>query len=213
MRLFSTILIALLLSNTALGATVVIQNDSDWDIHYLYLSPTYSNDWGPDQLGDHVIGSGSRYKLKGVSCDTYDVRIVDEDADECVITEVALCIFKEEWRITNDYLLECQGRTQGAANVVQANGTMTLLNASQWAIYELYISRSNQSTWGEDVLGDDIWGTGGTVDLWNIECANYDLRLVDEDSDVCELSEVFLCGAEGTVTLTDEVLLGCQAGF
>lgn len=208
MRVILLILIGLLASNTAMGSKVVIENESDWDIHFLYLSPTSSDDWGPDQLGDEVLSSGSRFKIKGIDCDTYDVRIIDEDDDECVLTEIPLCIFKETWEIDNDLLLSCQEQTQGED--ADTGGTMTLYNGSQWSIFEVYISRSDESHWGEDLLGDNTWSSGETLDIWNLQCADYDLRLVDEDDDVCELHEVFLCGDEGTETLTDEDLLECQ---
>jgi len=210
MRCFWLILLGILASGAAMGSSVVIENDSDWEIHFLYLSPTSSSDWGPDQLGDNIIGSGSQYKLKGISCDTYDVRIVDEDADECILSEIPLCLFKEHWVIDNDMLLGCQNQTQ--RGVSQNQGTMTLYNASQWSIYELYISPSHQSTWGDDILGKDTWSSGTSVDVWNISCGDYDMRLVDEDSDVCQIDEIFLCGDEGTMTLTDDILLRCQ-GF
>ena len=209
MRLLTIALISLLASNAAFGASVVIKNYSDWDIYNLYLSPTSSNDWGPDQLDNDVITSGSSYKLKGISCDTYDVRLIDEDNDVCILSDVALCIFKETWEIDNDLLLSCQGQTQ-VSNTQATGGTMTLYNASQWNIRELYISPSQQSNWGEDVLGSDIWGSGGTVDVWNLDCGEYDMRMVDEVDDVCQIDNIYLCGNEGTVTLTDEILLGCQ---
>ena len=125
MRIFPVILVSLLASHTALGATIIIENESDWDIHFLYLSPSASDEWGPDQLGDDVIISGSRYKLKGVGCNTYDVLIVDEDSDECILSQIPMCTGKEYWEIGNDLLLSCQEETQGDD---EGSGTMTLYN-------------------------------------------------------------------------------------
>ena len=48
------------------------------------------------------------------------------------------------------------------------------------------------------------------VDVWNLDCGEYDMRMVDEVDDVCQIDNIYLCGNEGTVTLTDEILLGCQ---
>jgi len=42
-----------------------------------------------------------------------------------------------------------------------------------------------------------------------MSCGSYDVRLVDEDGDACELRDVSLCGSE-QATLTQEDLLACQ---
>ena len=94
---------------TASGkATVTVSNRSDWEIHHFYLSPADENHWGPDQLGDDVIGTGESFTLKDIPCDTYDVKLVDEDGDECVIGSVDLCAQKDHWVITSDDLLDCE---------------------------------------------------------------------------------------------------------
>ena len=89
-------------------AQVKIVNRSLWDIHYLYISPVDDEEWGPDQLGDDVIESGESFTLREIPCDAYDVKIVDEDDDECVVAAVVLCAGKDHWVIENDALLECQ---------------------------------------------------------------------------------------------------------
>lgn len=89
-------------------ATVTIQNKADWDIHHFYLSSTEEKDWGPDQLGKDTIGKGEFFKLTDVPCDNYDVKLVDEDGDQCVIEDVDICGSEEVWTITNKDLLKCQ---------------------------------------------------------------------------------------------------------
>jgi len=90
-------------------ATVVITNDSQWAIHNLYLSDTDSNEWGPDQLGEKVIDSGGgTFTLTDIPCNAYDVKLVDEDGDECVVNAIALCADKGNWTITDEPLLACQ---------------------------------------------------------------------------------------------------------
>lgn len=96
-----------------LASTVTIVNDSDWAIHYLYLSPTSDNEWGPDQLGDEVIApNGGTFELHSIPCDTYDVKLVDEDGDECVVGAVDLCLDDDVWHITSAKLLACQSETE-----------------------------------------------------------------------------------------------------
>ncbi len=116
MKLKYTILVAALVSGVVLAgaydSVVSIRNKSSWDIHEMYLSSTDSDDWGPDQLGEHVIGNGETFKLNGIPCDDYDVKLVDEDGDECVVGGVQLCADADSWVISDDDLLECQSATE-----------------------------------------------------------------------------------------------------
>lgn len=94
------------------NSQVKILNKSDWAIHELYLSPTSDDEWGPDQLGEFVIDAGGdTFTLRNIPCDDYDVRLVDEDGDACVVNEVKLCGDRDTWQITNDDLLACQVAT------------------------------------------------------------------------------------------------------
>ena len=90
-------------------ATVAIHNTSDWKLDHLYLSPTDEAEWGADQLGDKVIASGEKFTLSGIPCNTWDVKVVDQDGDECVIEAVDLCKDNSQWTITSKDLLACQG--------------------------------------------------------------------------------------------------------
>jgi hypothetical protein len=110
---------ALLLGLVAIGVcvakgsgAVTIKNKSNWEIHELYLSAADEDEWGPDQLGKHVIATGGSYTLTDVPCDKYDVRLVDEDGDECVVAHVSLCAERNTWVIKDDDLLSCQSETE-----------------------------------------------------------------------------------------------------
>lgn len=99
---------ALMSGALARDASVTIHNQSAWDIYQLYLSSTGDRGWGDDQLGEDVIESGARFRLHGIPCDDYDVRIVDEDDDVCIIGDVSLCGDRETWVIEDADLLACQ---------------------------------------------------------------------------------------------------------
>ena len=90
------------------GARVKIINQSKWEIHHLYLSPKGDNEWGPDQLGEEIIKKGHTFTLTNIRCNHYDIRVVDEDGDECVIEDVSLCRDESFWKITDKALLECE---------------------------------------------------------------------------------------------------------
>lgn len=96
-------------ANAAGKSDVTVHNDSDFAIFHFFLSPSEEDQWGPDQLGDHVIKNGGSFTLTGVPCDEYDVKLVDEDGDECIVPAVDVCGEDDEWVITDDDLLECEG--------------------------------------------------------------------------------------------------------
>src|SRR5215213_7417316 len=106
-------------------ATVTIRNKSDWEIHHLFLSPADTDTWGPDQLGEAVISTGGSFMLNSIPCDSYDVRLVDEDGDECIVEAVDICRSSEGWVITNDDLLECErfGTADGYATRSCSSGS------------------------------------------------------------------------------------------
>lgn len=93
-------------------ATVTIHNKSDWKLDHFYLSPAAESEWGPDQLGEKVIGTGEKFTLTGVPCNTWDIKVIDEDGDECVIEKVDLCKDNSQWTVTNKELLACQADTE-----------------------------------------------------------------------------------------------------
>lgn len=89
-------------------SAVTISNESSWEIHQFYLSPANQQAWGPDQLRDQVIATEATFTLQGIPCGEYDVRLVDEDGDECVVGAVPLCADNDQWVISDDDLLACQ---------------------------------------------------------------------------------------------------------
>lgn len=100
----------LLMSFSAFGgsdSTVTVENYSDWVIMEFFMSSSDDYDWGPDQLEEEVLATGDSLTLYGVSCDYWDIMIVDEDNDECVLEEVDLCGDSAVWQITNNELLDC----------------------------------------------------------------------------------------------------------
>jgi hypothetical protein len=113
MRKLTLAALALLLCLPAFAAhkkkaTIKVVNQSKWEIHHLYLSSTSDKHWGEDQLGDEVIDTGESFTLTHIDCDDYDIKLVDEDGDECVVEEVNLCGEETVWKITDKILLKCE---------------------------------------------------------------------------------------------------------
>ncbi|HWM94182.1 MAG TPA: hypothetical protein VN493_25720 [Thermoanaerobaculia bacterium] len=96
-------------AHAAKKSDVTVHNKSEWAINHFFLSPIDDEQWGSDQLGDEVINKGEEFTLTGVPCDSYDVKLVDEDGDECVVEEVDICGSDDDWVITDEDLLDCEG--------------------------------------------------------------------------------------------------------
>jgi hypothetical protein len=96
------------------ASSIKVHNKSKWEIHHLFLSPTSEKDeWGPDQLGDAVIkANGGTFTLTDIECNKYDIKIVDEDGDECIVSAVSLCDDSAVWNITDERLLKCEKKSE-----------------------------------------------------------------------------------------------------
>jgi len=112
----SLCLILLLASSVLAGpkkgrATVEIINDSSWDIYQLYISPSHTDEWGPDQLADAILAAGESLLIYDILCNDYDLMFVDEDGDRCIIEEETLCVDDSVWHITDEGLISCEWST------------------------------------------------------------------------------------------------------
>ena len=92
------------------GISIKFDNKSQFAIHHLFLSPVKENEWGPDQLGDKdedVIEPGETFTLNQIAPNKYDVKIVDEDDDECVVAGVKIAA-NETVTLNDADLVGCQ---------------------------------------------------------------------------------------------------------
>lgn len=105
------LLFATLTSAAAMAdSTIQIVNQSGWELHEIYFSPTSQENWGDDHLGDQVLEQGDSLTLTGVESGRWDIRLVDEDGDECTLEDVHITE-SEQWVVTEDDLLGCQAAT------------------------------------------------------------------------------------------------------
>ena len=90
--------------------SVTIVNNSSFEFHNMYLSPTSTNQWGPDQLEDKVIGAGESFTLNNIPQGDFDFKLIDEDGDECIAAGVELEA-SETVAFNDDMLVGCQVAT------------------------------------------------------------------------------------------------------
>ena len=91
---------------------VTFRNDSSWAINELYFSRSAANTWGRDQLGHKTVRTGDAFTLNEIPCGTYDVKLVDEEGDQCDIDRVQLCAESHTWSIRDKDLARCQAHTR-----------------------------------------------------------------------------------------------------
>lgn len=87
---------------------VTLENRSNFAIYHAYLSPVNRDIWGPDQLGSVILYTNQYYTLlDGFRPGYYDLKLVDNDGDKCVVTNVRIN-GNTTWSITNAWLLSCE---------------------------------------------------------------------------------------------------------
>ena len=91
-----------------LDSTLTIENESSYSFAEINLSPEDATSWGSDLLGADILLPGEVLQVSGVTCDVYDIRIVDDEGDECVLSSVDLCLDNAVWRIDDTELAACQ---------------------------------------------------------------------------------------------------------
>jgi len=90
------------------GASLTIDNDSSFTIIELNISPVGEASFGADLLGADVLEPGDSFVISQLDCDVYDIRLLDEDNDECILADVDLCFDNAVWTLDDAELAACQ---------------------------------------------------------------------------------------------------------
>lgn len=154
--------------------TLLLDNRSDVTICYLYVAPSKSGEWGPDQFGEGVtISSDETFTLSNIPLGTYDMKI--EDCSNEIID------------LRYNVSLDASGYTW---TVTSTQATLTVINNSSYDLCFLYISTSS-TDWGPDQLHpDQIIGPGERVGFtvpsgtWNLRGETCDREIYWEQMGV-----------------------------
>ena len=139
-----------------------IVNRSPEDICYVLMSPSDSDSWGDDQLGENdLINPGDRQTFT-MPRGTYDIRA--ENCDEAAMATA--------WEVSSN--------TTVTAGQSGANVRLNVVNGSSSEVCFIFISGSNGDDWGDDWMGDmeslppdglrAFYVKGGTYDLMAADC-------------------------------------------
>lgn len=88
------------------ASSIDIVNDTGHAFTDLFLSPSSSADWGPDLL-DALLEDDETYSLVNIPCDQYDLMIVEDGGDECLLPAIPLCGSDEVWKFTEETWHAC----------------------------------------------------------------------------------------------------------
>jgi hypothetical protein len=105
-KLFLSCALVVASSVAALAGQLTVINSSDYVIHHLFVSPSQERSWGPDQLGKETIGRAERFTVRNIPDGTYDLKLVDEDDDECVVENVQVS-GTINWLLTDTVIENC----------------------------------------------------------------------------------------------------------
>jgi hypothetical protein len=89
------------------GYTVKINNLSDYAIYEVHLSAVNDPNWRGDLLGRQALPSGFSFTFGGTLRGHYDLKLVDEDDDVCIVPDVEVR-GTTVWDINNSWLLNCE---------------------------------------------------------------------------------------------------------
>ena len=104
------------------------------------------------------------------------------------------------------------GALSVAPSVADAQGSrfnLTVQNQSRYTIYQFYMSSSEDENWGPDLLGRNVLAPGQEFVVNNIMPGEWDIKMVDEDGDVCELRRVMIT-RNASYRITTQNLLRCE---
>lgn len=73
-----------------------------------------------------------------------------------------------------------------------ADASLLVVNESDYAIYELYLTEVDNPNWGPNLLRGDVLLPDEEL-LLGVDCGFYDALLIDEEGVECELYDLDLC--------------------
>jgi hypothetical protein len=97
LTLVSAFALVVLLAQSAFAdpRDFTLRNRSDVDIAYVYVSPSASDDWGDDIMGEDILSSGDSVDISfdTVQANTcvYDIKVIGTGGEEGYLYKVDLC--------------------------------------------------------------------------------------------------------------------------
>jgi hypothetical protein len=112
----SIALVAVLASSIPAAAqssySLRMENNTGYSIYEVHMSSVHDGSWESDLLGSsRVFWYGTSFTITQITPGHYDMEFVDEDADVCVLHNVAV-YSNLDWDLTRGWLLNCEHNTE-----------------------------------------------------------------------------------------------------
>ena len=95
-------------------SSLFVANDSDFEIHEMYVTEIDNPTWGPNLLRGQILFPGDSMEL-ALGCGTYDTMLVDETGAFCEVQNVDLCFEDADWIIRNNTCAVFEARAAAMA--------------------------------------------------------------------------------------------------
>ncbi len=189
---------------------LTIKNNSRLEVLEIQTSPGGTNQWGPDRTGDTTVRPGGTIVLKNLAAGQYDIKIIVEDGDSCVLKGINP-VEQPAWNLTMQWLRGC-GETgpahKRAAAPPETGFRVTLNNKSGYTLNEIQVSPAGANKWGPDRTGDQNLKAGESIILKNIETGTYDIKIADQSGSECVVRDMKIAGNQAW-DLTTQSLRNC----
>jgi hypothetical protein len=100
-------------------SSLFVANDSDFEVHEMYVTGSGNATWGPNLLRGDILFPGDSMEL-ALGCGTYDALLIDETGAACEVFDLDLCFDDADWIIRNN---TCDVFEARAAEAAKAFGT------------------------------------------------------------------------------------------
>jgi hypothetical protein len=166
---------------------VTFENNTGYDIIYLFFSPEDSEHWGADILGTtRTLDDGeelSFYIHYPDYSNAFDFMAIDEDGDAYFIWDF---VMRDDREATIEITLADYDGSFDMPDLTE----VYLTNVTGYDMWYVFFSPGDSSMWGVDMLDDEtILFDGETVSLYvpvSTTAVRYDFQGIDEDEDVYE---------------------------
>ncbi|WP_291298972.1 Tat pathway signal protein [Elioraea sp.] len=194
---FLVLLAALSSPATAQNPDFWVVNSSGKTIHQVYVSSAQVTNWGNDLLGQNVLATGQRFAIRPARDGTclFDIRVVYADNSVAEQRRINTCNINEVIFTAQGPVARGPQGPQGTTSPSGPNPDFRLVNRSGRTITEVYVSSSQQQSWGPDRLGQNVLGAGQSmvVNLPRDGNCVFDLRVVYDNNTATERRQVNTC--------------------
>jgi hypothetical protein len=168
---------------------LMVGNHGRRPIVELYASPTATDSWGEDRLGEQTLEPGRNVHVKlgrGRDC-VFDVQAIYEDASREEQHGVDVCRGRG---VTFDGTV-----TIAPQRIVSPTHDVVVANRAGRPIQQVLISPSDAGDWGDDRLGDTSISVGDTAHVHYRGSCVADIRVVFDNRSAEERRGVDFCVA------------------